>query len=307
MADAVDTYCEVKKIALGLRQVVGSLGFMFRVGCCVLTVTISQYKNKRNAVILLSLLTINDIFAILNIWTGWLFTLNEDHTWNAGYLFFEPYIATFISIFFYMIVAIRQLKHNLGESAIVFATILTCLIANMIEIFFGIHFLLALAFIICICFYYLCLNVELYRRDALTTLFNRRSFYVDAKMMKKNISVILLSMDLNDLKKFNDTEGHASGDLALTTVSECMIKSFQYLGKIYRTGGDEFVAVFKNKTTKQVDEAIEKFNAELAKTKYSVAYGYAEMKNHDDFAKALALSDERMYQKKRELKGGNVR
>ena len=307
LCDAVDTYCEKRKIFLQLRLVVGSFCFAFRVGCCVLTVAISQRQHKRISIILLTLLTINTIVSILNIWTGWIFTLNEDHTWNMNYLFFEPYIATIFSIVLYFILAIKEISHNRGESAIAFATILTCLSANMIEIFFGIHFLLAMSFIICICFYYLCLNVEMYRRDTLTTLFNRRSFYMDAKNMKKFNSVILLSMDLNDLKKYNDTEGHAAGDLALTTVSKCMIRSFQHLGKVYRTGGDEFVAMFKNKTTKQIDEALERFNSELAKTKYVVASGYAEMKQHEDFEKALELSDQRMYENKRKVKGDNIR
>ncbi|WP_294429939.1 GGDEF domain-containing protein [uncultured Treponema sp.] len=307
LCDSFDTYCKTKKVWLEMRFIIGSLAYMFRVSACVMTVVISQNKNRQRAIVLLTLLTINNVVSILNIWTGWIFTLNEDHTWNANYLFFEPYIVTSLSVILYIRVAIKQLKHNLGESAIVFASIVTCSIANILEIILGINFVLPLSLIICICFYYLCLNVELYRRDALTMLFNRRTFYMDAKRMKKNSSVIFLSMDLNDLKKYNDIEGHAAGDLALTTVSNCMISAFQYLAKIYRTGGDEFIAVFKNKTPKQVEEALERFNTALSKTKYSVASGYAELKNNEDFEKVLALSDQRMYENKRKIKGNSVR
>ena len=290
-----------------MRFIVGSFAYLFRVSSCVMTVVISQNKNRRRSIILLTLLTINNVISILNIWTGWIFTLNEDHTWNINYMFFEPYIVTVISVILYIRIAIKQLKHNLGESAIVFATIITCFVANILEITMDISFLLPLALIVCICFYYLCLNVELYRRDALTTLFNRRTFYIDVKRFRKNQSVIFLSMDLNDLKKYNDIEGHAAGDLALTTVSNCMISAFQYQAKLYRTGGDEFIAVFKNKTIKQVEDALAKFNAALAKTKYTVASGYAELKNNEDIEQVLALSDQRMYENKRKIKGESGR
>ena len=50
--------------------------------------------------------------------------------------------------------------------------------------------------------------------------------------------MIILSMDLNNLKLYNDTKGHAAGDRALITVTEIMDDVFARHAKLFRTGGD---------------------------------------------------------------------
>jgi len=82
--------------------------------------------------------------------------------------------------------------------------------------------------------------------DELTGLYNRRSYENDIKDMDVNSladSFVFVSMDVNGLKKVNDTLGHSAGDELLMGAAECMIKCFSSYGKIYRTGGDEFCAM----------------------------------------------------------------
>ena len=52
-------------------------------------------------------------------------------------------------------------------------------------------------------------------------------------------------MDVNGLKRVNDTLGHKAGDRLIVSVAD---KLFQYLpgGEVYRTGGDEFIVFCKN-------------------------------------------------------------
>lgn len=48
--------------------------------------------------------------------------------------------------------------------------------------------------------------------------------------------------DLNNLKVTNDTYGHKAGDIILKEAARCISKTFQDSGKVFRIGGDEFVA-----------------------------------------------------------------
>ena len=50
-------------------------------------------------------------------------------------------------------------------------------------------------------------------------------------------------MDVNRLKIVNDSQGHAAGDELLQGAASCMKKCFDSCGKVYRTGGDEFIAL----------------------------------------------------------------
>lgn len=305
ICDGIDNYCKYKLINPELRQIVGSIAFVMRPGTCVFLVSISQRSNSKNLMFIAVLFLINMIVATLNIWTNCLFTLHPDHTWSSGPVFFEPYLVVTASIVLLIISAINKARHNCAETFVALSTIIFSITANVIELLTEIRFLLPMTFIVCIIFYYLCLNVEIYRRDTLTTLYNRRSFYMDTAKACKKHKLILLSMDLNDLKKFNDLEGHSAGDTALKTSSDLMIHHFQKTAKIYRTGGDEFIAVFKNKSMDYVQKVVTAFQKDLAKTKYIVACGFAEyIPGQDTLASVMAESDARMYENKRSLKGG---
>ena len=52
-------------------------------------------------------------------------------------------------------------------------------------------------------------------------------------------------MDLNGLKEANDNIGHEAGDELIIGASKCMDNAFSGLGRTYRVGGDEFVALLR--------------------------------------------------------------
>ena len=85
-------------------------------------------------------------------------------------------------------------------------------------------------------------------KDELTGLYNRRGYEVDSeKIIKENeidqYSVVM--MDLNGLKSVNDNIGHEAGDELIIGAAKCMNNAFSGHGKVYRIGGDEFVAILK--------------------------------------------------------------
>ena len=89
---------------------------------------------------------------------------------------------------------------------------------------------------------------NLYNRDMLTGLYNRRGYehyfaetFMECARGEKDIAVLVIDMD--DLKIINDNFGHDEGDYSLCTIAEAM-KAASDRGEIcLRTGGDEFVVL----------------------------------------------------------------
>ena len=84
--------------------------------------------------------------------------------------------------------------------------------------------------------------------DELTGLLNRRGFFTLARQQVKlanrnNKKLLLFYMDLDGLKKINDTIGHSEGDLALVEASTVLKEIFRDSDIIGRLGGDEFAVL----------------------------------------------------------------
>ena len=80
--------------------------------------------------------------------------------------------------------------------------------------------------------------------DQMTGLFNRTCFNVDfAELEKKPNDVAIIDFDLNHLKHTNDTYGHSAGDKYINNSARIIKEIFSSIGKCYRVGGDEFVAI----------------------------------------------------------------
>lgn len=93
-------------------------------------------------------------------------------------------------------------------------------------------------------------NVEKWMRrsntDEVTGFLNRHAYEEEiASLEKRGIkdNFVYVSMDVNGLKVVNDTKGHDAGDELLVGASICMKHCFSAYGKLYRIGGDEFVAL----------------------------------------------------------------
>ena len=87
--------------------------------------------------------------------------------------------------------------------------------------------------------------------DDLTCLYNRRGFFAAAtqqlKLARRNQrEMLLLFCDLDNLKKINDSYGHAEGDLALVRTANALKSSFRDSDILARLGGDEFVVLALN-------------------------------------------------------------
>ncbi len=142
--------------------------------------------------------------------------------------------------------------------------------------------------------------------DELTRLYNRRSYEEDILDRKENgieEDLAIFSIDVNGLKIANDTKGHAAGDELIKGAADCLAVSVGSSGKVYRTGGDEFVAIVHTRECEKLKASMKEKAASwhgIYSDKLSMSIGYASyIDNQDsDMEKLEKLADKMMYEDK---------
>lgn len=85
---------------------------------------------------------------------------------------------------------------------------------------------------------------KLSEMDGMTGLYNKNKYLQIMEDTYPDIErVAVIFWDVNNLKKTNDTLGHAEGDYLITTVAKIIQDLTDERKKAYRIGGDEFVMV----------------------------------------------------------------
>lgn len=162
---------------------------------------------------------------------------------------------------------------------------------------------------------------RLYKEDTLTGIYNRRGFeeqarkvYNSAMYSRKRVAVI--SIDMDNLKTINDVYGHSAGDDALCRIGRALttVAGEKENVAYARTGGDEFAMLCRMDRPEEGAELIAKLREELQAIndrsgqpyRAEVSCGLYEVKDPSKVAlvKALEMSDERMYEDKRQRKAG---
>ncbi len=148
--------------------------------------------------------------------------------------------------------------------------------------------------------------------DALTGLYNRRYFeealekeVQRAKRQKQPFSII--GIDLDYLKKINDTYGHSYGDLAIKTIAEVLKANARSVDVSARIGGEEFNVLLPGINSEGAMIAAERIrksieNAEIDTVGHITgSLGVATYFEHsENVEELLELTDQAMYTSKRE-------
>jgi two-component system cell cycle response regulator len=91
-------------------------------------------------------------------------------------------------------------------------------------------------------------SLSLALTDSLTGLFNRRYLMVHLdKVLKKNVenrkTLCVLTLDIDNFKRVNDSYGHGVGDEVLKIFSERVSQRLRSFDLVARLGGEEFIVV----------------------------------------------------------------
>lgn len=142
--------------------------------------------------------------------------------------------------------------------------------------------------------------------DGLTGLFNRNK-YNQMLEMGKSERVAIIYVDINNLKKINDSLGHEQGDVLILGMARILRGLQTERVKPYRLGGDEFVVAIDNPAEDEVVRVVDRIKKEMADAKLdyglvlSAAIGYSQGAR-DNIDEIVKKADSNMYANKKAMK-----
>ncbi|HEY8584514.1 MAG TPA: sensor domain-containing diguanylate cyclase [Capillimicrobium sp.] len=148
--------------------------------------------------------------------------------------------------------------------------------------------------------------------DALTGLLNRRRFELDlahqvelCRRYSESAAVVML--DLDHLKRVNDTHGHPAGDALLVAVARILEGRLRASDTLARLGGDEFAAILphvRRAAALKLAESLVVAIAEEAPHGCTASAGVVVIdRDAPGAAEVLAVADRAMYEAKRGGRG----
>jgi diguanylate cyclase (GGDEF)-like protein len=110
--------------------------------------------------------------------------------------------------------------------------------------------------------------------------------------------LIVAFIDVDGLKRFNDTSGHAEGDRLLKDLTTAMTQRLRAHDIVFRYGGDEFVCILPGANldgaTPVFEAMAESFGEDSAERSFSV--GLAELREGDTPESLVARADTALYE-----------
>ena len=162
---------------------------------------------------------------------------------------------------------------------------------------------------------------ELAHKDSLTGIKNKAAYDEATALLDEKISAgaskfCIAMVDVNYLKKINDTYGHERGNIYLLNASKLICSVFGE-EHVYRIGGDEFVVVLEGDKVSLSKYFVKQFNAEMARKntnkslepweKISAAVGLAFYTANDKTAdEVFKRADKEMYANKLAMKAART-
>lgn len=158
---------------------------------------------------------------------------------------------------------------------------------------------------LCTCILYFYKVTGIYKKDALTHLFNRHNLMYEMEDLSATVYDVAL-LDVDNFKMINDKYGHDKGDETLVTVVNTVKNNLNKRCRMYRFGGDEFIIISRKNTVENLIQSLDKINDLLAEQDLHVSYGVVRHEKNEDYKDSLIAADVAMYQNKRQLKSESI-
>jgi diguanylate cyclase (GGDEF)-like protein len=155
-------------------------------------------------------------------------------------------------------------------------------------------------------------NLKLYdiaHTDFLTKSMNRRNFFIHAQnifteAVKENKNIIVVMIDIDNFKTFNDKYGHDIGDRVLVKFAQCIKDNIKEDTIFGRLGGEEFALLISNCTLEEaiiesefLKEKVEHLDIKVDQN-ITASFGVSDRNNCHNIDEMLQKSDRLLYNAK---------
>lgn len=143
--------------------------------------------------------------------------------------------------------------------------------------------------------------------DTLTGLVNRRGWdravaESEARCQREGLNACVIVIDLDGLKRINDTQGHAKGDEFIRRASTALRGAARREDCLARLGGDEFAYLSINCPPEHAQVVLKRLSQALQKAAVPASLGYAMRDLAGSIGAAFQEADQAMYAHKRARK-----
>ena len=289
--------------------------------CCWFSISESNiFKRKKRAYIAFLPLAVLVILLAASVFTGCVFSIDENLNYTRGPLSFMQVV---LSYGYIAAAVIRILydaigrKNKLVWDNIIFAAVFAgpIISASTLQAFFPELPIACLGIVLAF------MNVYVYSLkvhvsvDMLTGIANRHKLMNELEdkisSLKKDEKLYFLFLDIDSFKQINDAFGHHEGDNALKSVATVLKTLCKTTGGFCaRYGGDEFAVIQVLKKSgdikrikKNIYDSVEKITDKNSAYSLSVSIGCAQHTSETESVQELiSRADSNMYSKKMQRK-----
>lgn len=275
-------------------------------------------EERRGRNLLLALACLPVVVVLMNLWTRWLFYIDNEGAYRRSHMFQAEMAYLLICTTIASVRLLRRARFEFDPAKRwhmrLTASFPLCLLAAWVLSFVG-----ESVPVICVSIMLelLCLYMGTLRQqvstDRLTQVNNRQNLlgFMNCKLRNHELELYLLMLDVDRFKSINDTYGHLEGDAALIRVAGALKQacgSFRRRPYIARYGGDEFIVVLEGtreeaqELCQGIDQALEETSRD-ADYQLRVSIGIAQWQEGMSQKELIALADQELYQMKRGKSG----
>ena len=282
-----------------LRPILSAIayGLMSFILVCIITIMFPGQKK-----ILLIPAILNTVLCFISIPTHIIFYISNDNHFGGGPLRYLPYCVAAFYLIYLFFCLFRRRRFEKEDFILLLFMVITSLLCFLMPLYWNniADHWFNITISINMLLYYVFLLQQFTKRDPLTNLLNRQSYYRDEEKYNDSITAVV-TMDMNGLKKLNDGHGHLAGDAALKALADCFLRAAKNGQRVYRIGGDEYTILCIATEEKEVIQLVQRIRDEVAKTEYTCAIGYALRFEGSTLDRLYQIADEMLYEEKQEF------
>jgi len=124
---------------------------------------------------------------------------------------------------------------------------------------------------------------------------------IDRERRKPSRGNVVVFVDVDGLKRVNDTEGHAAGDRLIVDVVDAIRERIRSYDLLFRYGGDEFVFVLVDIGLQQAHRTVDEIRSDITRRSdgSTVSTGVVQVAAQDTAETAVARADQALYRVRR--------